>query len=57
MVWNKFENMIREQRKRYLGEDYLADFEFLAREMLRIKISKDPSYKVPETFLRYVPDE
>ncbi|MCJ7574033.1 hypothetical protein MUO93_07205 [Candidatus Bathyarchaeota archaeon] len=56
MLWAKFEDVIREQRRRYVGADYLANFEYLAKEMLRIKLQRDPSYKMPETFIKYVPD-
>jgi hypothetical protein len=56
MLWAKLEDVIREQRRRYVGVDYLANFEYLAKEMLRIKLQRDPSYKMPETFIKYVPD-
>jgi hypothetical protein len=35
----------------------MQDFELLAKEMLRIKLKKEPSYKIPETFLKYVSDK
>ena len=55
--WAKFEHIIREQRKRYNGNAWMKDFEYLAGEMLRIKLREDPSYKVPETFSSYIPDK
>jgi hypothetical protein len=42
--------------KRY-GRDYLVDLEYLAREMLRVKLQRDPQYKIPESFIKYVPDK
>jgi hypothetical protein len=55
--WSKFKDVIAENRKRYGGVDSLSDFEFLNNELLRIKFSKDPSFKIPETLSRYVPGE
>jgi hypothetical protein len=55
-MWSKFKDIIPEWRKRYGAKDTLSDFEFLSNEMLRIALSKDPSFKVPET-LKYVPRE
>jgi hypothetical protein len=54
-MWSKFKDVIAENRKRYGGEDALSDFELLSNEVLRIKLSRDPSYKVPETLTKYVP--
>jgi hypothetical protein len=44
-----------EQRRRYMGTDHLRDLELLVKEMMRIKVARDPSYKLPETFLKYIP--
>jgi len=52
--WVKFKGIIEEQRRLYNGADWGQDIELLATEMMRIKLRKDPSYKVPETFLRYI---
>jgi hypothetical protein len=57
LMWSKFKDVIAESRKRYGGEDAYSDFEFLNNELLRIKLSKDPSYRIPETFSRYIPSE
>ena len=40
----------------YTGQYYLSDFEYLAGEMLKNIRSKDPSYIVPLTFDKYIPD-
>ncbi len=55
--WEKFKGVIREQARMYNGADWGQDIELLASEMLRIKLRKDPSFKVPEAFLRYVPNK
>jgi hypothetical protein len=56
-LWIKYEPVILELRRRTLGRDELSGFEYLAKEMLRIKLERDPSYRMPETLLRYVPDK
>ncbi|MGD0805813.1 MAG: hypothetical protein ABSA11_17260 [Candidatus Bathyarchaeia archaeon] len=53
--WHKFKGIIERQRELYVGADYGRDLEFLSDEMMKIKLRKDPSFKVPETFMRYVP--
>ena len=54
--WAKWGSIIREQRRRYNGSAWMKDIEYLAGEMLRIKLREDPSFKVPETFSSYIPD-
>ena len=56
-MWSKFKDIIVEQRKRYGGEDANSDFELLNDEILRVMLSIDPSYKIPEKLNRYVPGE
>ena len=56
--WSKFKDVIKEQRKRYGGgRDDLSDFEFLYNEIYRVALSRDPSFKIPETLTHYVPDK
>ncbi len=55
--WQKFREVIEKQAELYNGADWGKDIELLASEMMRIKRRKDPSYKVPENFLRYVPEK
>jgi hypothetical protein len=55
--WTKFKDVIKEQRKRYGGEDDLSEFEFLYNEIHRVALSRDPSFKIPETLTHYVPDK
>jgi hypothetical protein len=57
LMWSKFKDLIAEWQKRYGGGDTLSDFKFLSNEILRIALSKDPSYKDPEMFMKYVPSE
>jgi hypothetical protein len=54
--WKKGESIVKEIRRRYWGSDYMRDFEYLNDEMIKIKLRRDPSYKVPESF-RYIPDK
>ena len=56
-VWSKFKDIIPEWRKRYGAKDTFSDWEFLNNEILRIALSKDPSFKIPETLTHYVPDK
>ena len=56
-MWSKFKNIIVEQRKRYGDKDAYSDIELLNDEILRIMLSKDPSYRIPEKLMRYVPGE
>ncbi len=55
-TWAKFKPIILESRRRYSGRDQYANFEFLAGEVAKMKLERDPSYKIPETFTEYVPD-
>jgi hypothetical protein len=52
LMWSKFKDIIAELQKRYGGGDTLSDLKFLNDELLRIALSKDPSFKIPETFMR-----
>jgi len=56
-IWEKYRPIIEENRRRYNGKDYLRDLEYLAGEMMRVKMVRDPSYKMPETLIKYVPDK
>ncbi|OGD59938.1 hypothetical protein A3K78_02190 [Candidatus Bathyarchaeota archaeon RBG_13_52_12] len=55
--WSKFKDVIKEQRKRYGPEDDYSEFEFLYNEIYRVALSRDPSFKIPETLTHYVPDK
>jgi len=56
-IWLKFKSVLEENRRRYSGKYALSGFEYLADEMMKIRRVKDPDYKIPETFARYVPDK
>jgi hypothetical protein len=53
-LWMKFKGYIDYEREHYFGKDFLVDFEYLAQEMLRIKLRNDPTYKVPPNFISYI---
>jgi hypothetical protein len=55
--WQKCKHLIDENRRRYNGQNYLRDLEFLAGDMLRVVKERDPSYTFPETLDKYVPDK
>jgi hypothetical protein len=57
LMWSKFKDLIAEWEKHYGGADTLSDFKFLSDEILKIALSRNPSYKIPETFIKYVPSE
>jgi len=56
-LWEKYKSIIDEERKRYLGKNWLRDFEYLAGEMLKVVQKRDAAYIVPETLDKYVPDQ
>ena len=56
-MWAKFESIIRKQRKLYhTGDSFLWGFEYLAGEMMKVAKMRDPSFKIPDTFMMYVPE-
>ncbi len=55
LMWNIFKDVIAENRKRYGGKENFSDFEFLNDEILKVKLSRDPSFKLPDKIIRYVP--
>jgi hypothetical protein len=55
--WAKYKSVVEEGRKRLNGQDWLRDLEYLADEMLKEKLERDPSYKVPETFGVRLPEK
>jgi hypothetical protein len=56
-TWSKFKSVLEENRRRYTGKDAFSGLEYLANEMLTMKMQRDPSYKIPETFARYISDK
>jgi hypothetical protein len=55
--WAKYKPVIEESRRRLHGPNWLRDFEYLAGEMMKELIKKDPSYKVPESFGVRLPEK
>ena len=56
-TWAKFKPIIEENRRRYSGLESWKGFEYLANEMMRLSLLRDPSFKVPENLVKYVPDK
>ena len=56
-TWAKFKPIFVERRKRYSGRDAQAGFEYLADEMMRLKLERDSGYKIPDTFAAYIPEK
>jgi hypothetical protein len=55
--WEKFKEIIEEQRLRYSGEEYLEGFEYIAKRILEVKRLRDPGYSIPKDFIKYVPNQ
>ena len=55
--WTKFKDVIQELRRRYNLPLYGLDFEYLAEENGKYIQEKGFDPTVPDTFIRYVPDE
>ena len=56
-IWEKFKPIIIEHRRRYSSSTAYMEMEYLAEEMIKITRKKDPTYKVPDTFGKYIPDK
>ena len=55
-TWAKFKSVLMENRRLYSGKDMFTGFEYLASEMMRMKLERDPSYTIPESLAEYNPD-
>ncbi|MBM3291069.1 hypothetical protein FJY84_00130 [Candidatus Bathyarchaeota archaeon] len=56
-TWTKFRSVIEEYRRRSFGSDAWDGFEYLADEMLKMKLQKDPNYRIPERYAKFVQDK
>lgn len=56
-TWAKFRSVIEEYRRRSFGKDAWDGFEYLADEMLRMKLEKDPDYIIPGKYAKYGQDK
>jgi len=55
-LWAKFEPIIVENRRRYGPKNQFSGFEYLASEMMKMAKQREPSYLIPESYTRYIPD-
>lgn len=53
-MWDKFEPLLDEHRRRYVGKDMYRGWEYLAGAMMRAKKRRDPEYVIPKTYTKYV---
>jgi hypothetical protein len=44
-VWEKYKDVIENHRSKVMGLDWMVNFEFIASEMLKIKMRNDASFK------------
>jgi len=56
-VWLKFKGFFEEHKRRYVGKDNYVGLEYLADEMMRMKLERNPEYKFPLLFTEYIPDK
>jgi hypothetical protein len=56
-TWVKFRSVLEEIRKSYTGKDSWDGFEYLVDEVTRMRLERDPQYRVPENFAEYIPDK
>ena len=56
-TWDKFEPILDENRRRYVGKDAYRGWEYLSGAMRRIKKRREPEYVVPEAYARYIPEK
>lgn len=57
LSWAHWEPVIREQRRLYMGPNWMEYFEFSAERMKSIQKSRGLSWEPPATMLRYVPEK
>jgi hypothetical protein len=53
-LWQKFESVVIEHRRRYMSKDQWTGFEYLAKRMFARMNEVDPGYKVPKTYDKYI---
>jgi hypothetical protein len=56
-LWKKYEPIIMEQRVRYGLTNIFQWFEYLADEMNRVRLNRGITEPLPDTFLKYIPDQ
>ncbi len=56
MSWTRWEPIIKEQRIRYMGDNYMQYFETLADRMKQVQNKRNITWEPPETHFKYLPD-
>ena len=56
MQWIEWEPIIKEQRRRYMGSNWMENWEYAADRMRAVQKRRGISWEPPETSIRYVPD-
>jgi hypothetical protein len=57
IAWKKWESIIKEQRIRYMGENWMEHFEYLIDRMTEVQRRRGVEWNIPETFFRYISDQ
>ena len=53
-MWSKFGSVIKKQREIYNVPDRFTGFEYLAKEMIKMKEKRGYKVTVPESYDRYI---
>jgi hypothetical protein len=53
--WDKFGDFILKTRKHFINPDWMEGFEYVAGEMVKVRVSRGYPAEVPESYGRYVP--
>ena len=56
MSWTRWEPIIKEQRIRYMGDNYMQYFETLADRMKQVQNKRNITWEPPATHFKYLPD-
>jgi len=57
IAWEKWEPIFVENRVRYMGPNFMEQFEYLANRMRTIQKNRNIQWKPSETGYRYIPDQ
>ena len=55
--WVEWEPIIKEQRRRYMGSNWMEHWEFAANRMRAVQQKRGVIWEPPETRITYVPDK
>jgi len=56
-LWQKFESVVKEHRKRYMSIDQWSGFEYLGDRMYARISRVDSGYKIPATYDKFLPNK